>query len=335
MQTAGNYVPQLDDDITYHEILESLKKCKARKTPGEDGISYKFFQSLPQNWKLYINCLFNKVWNNADIPKAWTRIMISMLPKGGDINDAKNYRPIALVDSIVKIFTQIIRERRGRGCQDNIFTLSTIIQEQLQKPKAKTYAIFVDFKRAFPSVNHDLLFQKLYRMGGEVLSSTLFDLFIADLEEYLRKKDIRGITIKQITDILLLAYADDISITLETPAMVKRTLKALESYCLLNKITVNIRKTNIIIFKKGRASKENPKLYFQKKELEIVNKYTYLGIDFTKNGTFETAARSIRKKAAQAANPVAALINRTEMNSWSQINNLFKSLVASTLSTCQ
>ncbi|CAB0035831.1 unnamed protein product [Trichogramma brassicae] len=48
-QPAGKYVPQLDDDINYQEIEKSLKKCKAHKTPGEDGIPYEFFQNLPQN----------------------------------------------------------------------------------------------------------------------------------------------------------------------------------------------------------------------------------------------------------------------------------------------
>ncbi|CAB0035830.1 unnamed protein product [Trichogramma brassicae] len=257
-----------------------------------------------------MNSLFNKIWRNADIPEAWTHIMVTMLPKGGDNSDPNNYRPIALVNAIVKIFTQIIHERlyswcednrllpefqsgfrRGRSCQDNIFVLSTIIENRIRRPKAKVYTLFVDFKRAFPSVNHDLLFQKLHSLGisdkfvhflyklytnakmavkkehsktslmdisegllqGEVLSSTLFALFIADLEKYLREKGIRGITIQKNIDILLLVYADDISITLETLAMLKRTLAALESYCAINKLTVNVKKTNIIIFKKGRA----------------------------------------------------------------------------------
>uniref|UniRef100_A0ABD2W539 Reverse transcriptase domain-containing protein n=1 Tax=Trichogramma kaykai TaxID=54128 RepID=A0ABD2W539_9HYME len=66
-----------------------------------------------------MNSLFNKIWRNADIPEAWTHIMVTMLPKGGDNSDRNNYRPIALVNAIVKIFTQVIHEKLYSWCKDS------------------------------------------------------------------------------------------------------------------------------------------------------------------------------------------------------------------------
>ena len=96
-----------------------------------------------------------------------------MLHKKGDRTDSLNYRGIALIKSIAKIFTQMLSARlmkwakktkilpesqasfqAKRGCDDNIFTVQSIIQ--LQR-KRKLYDIFVDFKRAFDSMKHNIL----------------------------------------------------------------------------------------------------------------------------------------------------------------------------------
>lgn len=48
----------------------------------------------------------------------------------------------------------------------------------------------------------------------EVLSLTLFTLFIADLKLFLKSEDIRGMSIDHLKEILLLAYAYDLPMIL-------------------------------------------------------------------------------------------------------------------------
>lgn len=163
------------------------RHCKNGKAPGSDGISYEFFKCLPQNWLLYLENLFNKILVTETVHKNWGKLITCMLFKKGDLRMTKNYRPITLINSIAKIFTQILCDRlvtwaskllllpeaqsgfrRGRSCLDNIFTLHTVIQIHLSKPKTVAYATFIDFKGAFPSVNHDLLWSKFHKI---VLSS--------------------------------------------------------------------------------------------------------------------------------------------------------------------
>ena len=207
--------------------------------------------------------------------------------------------------------------RKGRGCLDNIFCLNAALQIRLQKPGNKTYAVFIDFKRAFPSVNHNLLWRKLANVGlsdkfigilaslyskanmiiknkegrsnlievsegalqGEILSPLLFALFISDLEKFLQSKGIRGISISSTVEILTLAYADDIVILADSPALLKRIFKELNTFRTENQLTVNILKTNIIIFSRGGWNKDVT-FYFGDKKLQIVKKYCYLGIPF-------------------------------------------------------
>lgn len=84
----------------------------------------------------------------------------------------------------MKLFTQVIQTglanwadvnglipesqagfRKGRSTEDQIFCLSSAIQLKLSKPKGKMYALFVDFARAFSSIPHEKLWDKLLWLG--------------------------------------------------------------------------------------------------------------------------------------------------------------------------
>ena len=134
--------PQLDRHITINELINSINKCENRKTPGPDGISFEFFKNLPSCWLYYILDLFNKILDNESVPPDWGKIIITMIPKAGNLLLPDNYRGIALINSLTKIFTQLIKNRlmdwseknnlipefqsgfrNKRSCADNIFIL--------------------------------------------------------------------------------------------------------------------------------------------------------------------------------------------------------------------
>ena len=75
----------------------------------------------------------------------------------------------------------------------------------------------------------------------EILSPLLFALFLYDLEDFLLKKGVRGVSVSHITEVLLLAYANDIVILSDTYIYMKKVLKCFCEYCKINKLTVNLR----------------------------------------------------------------------------------------------
>ena len=175
-------VDKLDEKIQFIEVRNSLKNLKNNKAPGENGISNEFLKNLPDYWVLILNILFNKIIEYEYVPDSWSKIIVTMLYKNkGCKLDPENYRPIALMNSLTKVFTGIVNVRlnewcekenilqsgfrKNRGCVDNIFCLNSIIQIRIQKQKGKLYALFVDFKSAFPSVDHNLLWKKLTSKG--------------------------------------------------------------------------------------------------------------------------------------------------------------------------
>ena len=57
--------------------------------------------------------LFNQVWEEERVPIMWNECRVTLLHKGGykSKNELKNYRPIALVNTVGKVFNAVLNER--------------------------------------------------------------------------------------------------------------------------------------------------------------------------------------------------------------------------------
>ena len=124
------------------------------------------------------------------ISDSWSKGFICpIFKKKGDPANADNYRGITILSCYGKLFTCILNNRlfnyleslgllceeqtgfrKGYGTVDYIFNLKCLIDLYLFRRK-KLYCAFVDFRKAFDSVNRILLWQKLLRNGidGELL----------------------------------------------------------------------------------------------------------------------------------------------------------------------
>ena len=84
----------------------------------------------------------------------------------------------------------------------------------------------------------------------------------------------------------MLAFADDIVMFTDTDAEMHKILDVLLEYCSLNRLSANVQKTNVMIFKKGGRDYQNIAFYFDNKEIKIVNEYTYLEIIVSRGRVF-------------------------------------------------
>ena len=99
--------------------------------------------------------------------------------------------------------------------------------------------------------------------------------------------------------LLILLYADDTVIFSESSEDLQYALSQFGEYCRTWKLTVNVSKTKVIIFNKGK-SKVNTKFYFENKELEIEDRNKYLGIIFSRTGSFVEAKKHIAEQGNKA-----------------------------------
>jgi len=104
----------------------------------------------------------------------WKKSTIKLIyKKGGDTCNPNAYRGIALESNVLKLLTRILTKRVASmldpvlpeeqfGCRPRRSTLLAAgsllqhIRTELQKPRGKLYAVFVDYSKAFDLVNREL-----------------------------------------------------------------------------------------------------------------------------------------------------------------------------------
>ena len=95
-------------------------------------------------------------------------------------------------------------------------------------------------------------------------------------------------------------YADDIIIFANTPEELQNNLDILAEYCNRNRLVVNILKTKIMTFRRGGILPRDMKFYYYDVELDIVNKFPYLGIVFSTGGSFSVCQETLAGQGMKA-----------------------------------
>ena len=297
--------------------------------------------------------LFNHILNTGHYPQQWSRGILTPIHKGGSRYDPINYRGITVLNSIGKIFTSVLQSRllvwaeerslipesqfgfrSNRSTVDCIFILNTVIEVSLSQKK-HLYVCYVDFKKAFDSVNHTLLWSCLVNFGvshrtltvlqsmyasayscvkissneatapfkcqkgvrqGCILSPLLFTLFLAGLDREIKKNN-AGIQLHNGITLDILMYADDVALVSDNAAGLKKHLSTLLEFCLKWKLEVNTEKTKICIFGRNNCSDI---FKLNNHTLEKVQSYKYLGMWFAKNGRFQVAKKHFANQAKKA-----------------------------------
>ena len=108
--------------------------------------------------------------------------------------EPNNYRAISLINSLCKIFVNVLTKRLTNWCEDNsvieesqagfrsqystidnIFTLNGIIQKYLSKRKGRCYVFYIDFLKAFDGCIHKKLWYCLSRQSVQGKCLCIFD----------------------------------------------------------------------------------------------------------------------------------------------------------------
>lgn len=143
---------------------------------------------------------------------------------------------------------------------------------------------------------------------GENLSPILFSLYLNDLQSYLEEQNMVGLEsisndveneLMVYIKILLFLYADDTILLSESSKDLQNMLDNFAEYCEHWKLKINTDKTKILIFSKGRISK-NEKYFLNGKEIEVVKSYKYLGVFFARSGCFLTTRNYLKNQATKA-----------------------------------
>jgi hypothetical protein len=81
------------------------------RSPGSDSIPNEFLKNQPYGAVCATAQCFSQILEQETPPLAWSKSITVMVYKKGDIMNPNNYRPIALLNTYLKLFTQILHDR--------------------------------------------------------------------------------------------------------------------------------------------------------------------------------------------------------------------------------
>jgi len=160
---------------------------------------------------------------------------------------------------------------------------------------------------------HNNEFSEFFTCGNgvsqvQIWPPFLFSLYLNDLETFLERNNVTDL--KTLSDeleqeigyyvtLFVIMYADDTVLLAESASNLQNMLNLFHEYCLKWKLKVNIDKTKIMIFSKGRLPTN---IHFKNgdKELEIVKDFLYLGIKFSRSGSFSNAKKELVNRGTKA-----------------------------------
>ena len=178
-------VPELDAEIEEQDIFNAMKKIKSGKSPGFDGFSGSYLKAINDRLPVLLKPLFNALLNQGHFPSIWSKALIHPLYKNaGRRNDPGNYRGIALLSHVGKLFARIIYNRlsswaeanslisdvqggfrSGRETLENLLVLDTLINDTINCKKGRLYVCLVDKAKAFDFTQRPAVLKRLADMG--------------------------------------------------------------------------------------------------------------------------------------------------------------------------
>ena len=165
---------------------------------------------------------------------------------------------------------------------------------------------------------------------GESLFPLLFSFLVNDVEEELHRKQGNQAMRWGHVVLSLLMYADDLCIIADSPDNLQQTLNILSDFCEQWNLKVNPAKSQVIIFSKT-DSPDGLTFKYCETELVIIDRFKYLGITFTTNGSWEINTETLCGQARKAVMSLRLRFHQYEFSPHEKYC-LFNQLVGSILS---
>ena len=169
------------DSFSEEEIRTAVWDCDSEKSPGPDGLNFKFIKQFWQIMKLDVLRFIDEFHANGVIPRGANASFIALIPKVTDPQCLHDFRPISLIGYVYKIVAKLLANRMkrvmpfiiderqsafiaGRHLLHSVIIANEAVEEA--RRGQKSCMIFkVDFERAYDSVSWDFLSYMLRRLG--------------------------------------------------------------------------------------------------------------------------------------------------------------------------
>lgn len=171
----------LGDHLPPGEILKKLRSL-SNSAPGKDRVEYRHLKAVDPKCEV-LALIFNHCMDNNDVPASWKQSMTVLIHKKGDADEISNFRPIALMSCVYKLFMSVMASRivnyaidnnllsdcqksarPSEGCYEHTFLLQSLVLDAKRLQK-NVFLTWLDLRNAFGSVPHDVIELTLSHLG--------------------------------------------------------------------------------------------------------------------------------------------------------------------------
>ncbi|CAK1585636.1 unnamed protein product [Parnassius mnemosyne] len=279
------------------EVLKIINNINNHTSTGIDGISPKALKCIKNVIATDLTNCINKCLSNGLFPDSLKIAKVSPIHKSGPKTDPSNYRPISVLPVISKVFEKVIYKRLNEyfnaknffieqqyGFRSKSNTLSaaidvvTKIKTNIDR-KHVCLGIFIDLKKAFDTVSHSKLLQKLNNIGITGTALDMLASYLANRQQIVQISNYKSgpqqitcgipqgsilgplLFLTYINNIVnlnlsghLSLYADDTCLFYfahsihEIISQAQKDLDILNEWFSYNLLTINVTKTSFMVF---------------------------------------------------------------------------------------
>jgi hypothetical protein len=183
-----------------NEIITIIKSLKNKNSSGMDQLSNRMLKREPHAFARLIVDLINQSLAESKFPNCLKTAKIIPIFKKGDKTNLNNYRPIALLPVLSKVFEKVVNIqlnkvidmgfiddnqfgfRNSHSTEDAVLKFVDKIERDLAK-KLHVVTVYVDVSKAFDSCDHQILIRKIGRTGLDAAGIEFFKSYLLNRQQ--------------------------------------------------------------------------------------------------------------------------------------------------------
>ena len=348
-----SYLPPRADRSFFakHATIDEINKIimsLPNKGCDINAIPIFIYKKLSMYLSPIICDIFNSSVSEGIFPEILKIARVVPIHKNKSQSLVKNYRPISVLSILAKLLEKLMKSRAEHfltstsvlysnqfGFRSNYSTSDPVLQfidhcgHSLDK-KVHTIAVFLDFSKAFDTVNKNIMIQKLEHVGFRGVIANWFDSYLSDRRMYVdingshsRTRTINiGLPQGSVTSpwlfslyindmhrcsdkLSFLHFADDTTVYMSGSDLerlcvdVSEELFKVNEWLKANRLSLNVDKSSFMLFTHSQARHDDIQIRLGDRTINQVKSIKFLGIHIDNRLSFNDHIANLARKLSQ------------------------------------